>query len=280
MVDIARLALEVDSRSAKTAARDLDGLARSGKKTEKEVSTFSAKSSAAMAAFGVVVAGVATAAASMRSSLNFTTALAEVSTLVDETTFSMKSLEATSKRLAQEFGTLPIEQTKAFYQVISAGASTAAEATEILTAANRLAVGGVTDVTTAADGLTSVLNAYGDQVDGATAVSDALFVGMRAGKTTIEELSSGLGKVAPIAASLNVSFDELTASVSALTKGGISTQESITGIRAVLAAVAKPTKEAADLSAELGIQFDAAGLQAKGFQGFLEDLAAENRWKH
>ena len=65
----------------------------------------------------------------------------------------------------------------------------------------------MTSVEIAADGLTSVLNAYGDSVEGATAVSDALFVGMRQGKTTIAELSGSLGKVAPLASTLGVSFD-------------------------------------------------------------------------
>lgn len=222
-------------------------------------------------AFGGLAVGAAIKSLTTLTN-EFTSGIAEISTLVDETTFDMDALTKSARDQAKAFASTPKEQTKAFYQIISAGAQTAAEATDTLTAANKLAVGGVTDVRTAADGLTSILNAYGDQVESAAAVSDSLFIAMKSGKTTIGELSSNIGKVAPLAAQLGVEFDELTGSISALTKGGISTAEAVTGVRAILAAVAKPTSEAAELAKKLGIDFSSAGIKAKGLAGFLEDL--------
>jgi len=201
----------------------------------------------------------------------FADSLLEVSTLVDTTTFSMSDLSEEAKKQAGLFGNLQA-QPKAYYQIISAGAKSASDATNTLTSANKLAVGGVTDITTASDGLTSVLNAYGDKVEGATAVSDAMFVSMKAGKTTIAELSAGIGKVAPLASQAGVDFDELLSAVSALTKGGISTTESMTGLRAIMASVVKPTKDAENQAKALGIEFNSAGLESKGLAGFLEDV--------
>ena len=248
----------------KRVKRELDDIANSGDRATNVMGQL-------QKALGALAVGQVLRTSTSQA-LSFSNALAEVSTLLDDTTGEMEKLTQAAKEQALQFGSNPAAQTKAFYQIISAGAENAAEATVILTAANKLAVGGVTDITTAADGLTTVLNAYGDEVESATAVSDAMFVAMRAGKTTIGELSSGIGKVAPLAVSAGVAFDELLASVSALTKGGISTQESITGVRAILAAVVKPTSEAAKLAESLGIEFSAAGLKAKGFSSFLEDL--------
>ncbi|SFK74371.1 phage tail tape measure protein, TP901 family, core region [Nitrosomonas aestuarii] len=256
-------------RNSQAALKFAQKTQRSFESTSSSIKSFAARS---VAQIGVLVGSVAGLNASLNSALDFDRQLAEVSTLLSGSTEETKLLATEAERLAQQFGTMPIEQAKAFYQVISAGASDASEATDILTAANKLAVGGVTDVLTSVDGLTSILNAYGDQVESAAAVSDTLFIGMRTGKTTIAELSSNLGKVAPLAASLNVGFDELVSSIAALTKGGINTTESITGVRSILAAVAKPTKEAANLSGQLGIEFNAAGLQAKGFAGFLDEV--------
>ncbi|SEN43237.1 phage tail tape measure protein [Nitrosomonas marina] len=261
--------LDRNSQAALKFARDTQ---RTFDGATNNIKGFLTRSAGQVAALVGTVAGVS---ASLNTALDFDRSLAEVSTLLDGAADSTRELEFEAQRLAKQFGTMPVEQVKAFYQVISAGASDAAEATDILTAANKLAVGGVTQVDVAVDGLTSILNAYGDQVESVTAVSDTLFVGMRSGKTTIGELSTNLGKVAPIAASLNVGFDELVATVAALTKGGISTTESITGVRAILAAVAKPTKEATDLSEGLGIQFNSAGLQAKGFAGFLDEVVTK-----
>lgn len=298
-MDVARLRYEIDSSQAKTAKDNLGGMtkaARDAERAKKGLGSASTKAGRDIKAANDNIARSATAAAksfrllssaiapigaaiaaafSLRPLIAFKDAMAEVSTLVDTTTFDMARLEKAAIAQSAAFGGSAADQARAFYQIISAGASSAAQATEILTAANKLAVGGVTDVTTAADGLTSVLNAYGSKVEGATAVSDALFVGMRAGKTTIGQLASSLGKVAPLAAQTGVSFDELVAGVSALTKGGISTTEAVTGVRAVLAAVAKPTTEAAKLAKALGLEFNAAALQSKGFAGFLQDIVAK-----
>lgn len=201
----------------------------------------------------------------------FSRSVAEVGTLLPDDA-EIQAVADAAKALGVEFGTLPIDQTRAFYQAISAGAGSAAEATRILDTANRLALGGVTDVTTAVDVLTTAVNAYGLDASRAGEVSDALFVAMRAGKTTVGELASSFGVVAPLAAQTGVSIDELLAATSALTKGGISTSQAMTGLRAVLAAVAKPSVEATRLAQDLGLQFSAAAIQTQGLAGFLGEL--------
>lgn len=202
----------------------------------------------------------------------FTTTLSKIKTNVDEATFDMDRLTEAALRQSTVFASTPVQQAEALYDIISAGASTAEEAIDKLTAANKLAVGGITTVGVAADGLTSVLNAYGSKIESAEAAADAMFIAARDGKTTIDALSSSLGRVAPIAAQMGVSFDEVNGVIAALTKGGVSTEESVTGLRAILASVAKPTKEATDQARALGLEFSVAALQAKGFQGFMEDV--------
>jgi len=222
---------------------------------------------------GIAYALISSFRSSTQAALEFSGAMAEVNTLLPDT----DNLEAVSdevRRLSTEFGAAPVEQAKALYQVISAGARNAAEASKILEVANRLAVGGVTDVATAADGLTSLLNAYGMSASEATNVSDAMFVGMKAGKTTIAELSASLGRVAPLASTAGVSLDELVAATAALTKSGIDTREAMTGLRAILGAVAKPSAEAQKQSAALGLEFNSAALEAKGLAGFMDDVVA------
>jgi len=216
-------------------------------------------------------AAISTIKQATRSATEFADAIDEVSTLLPSDT-DMRPIVEGSKEMAKAFGSQPKEQAKAYYQIISAGATDAATATDILTAANKLAVGGVTDVFTAADGLTTILNAYGIASGQATEVTDAMFVAMKAGKTTIGELSRSIGQVAPIAAQTGVALDDLLATIAALTKGGIATSIATAGVRAILAAIAKPSADAVELSAQLGINFSAAGLKAKGFAGFLAEV--------
>ena len=46
----------------------------------------------------------------------------------------------------------------------------------------------------------------------------------------------------------------------------------MTGLRAAIAAIIKPTKEASDVAAELGIEFNASALKSKGFAGVMADV--------
>jgi len=174
--------------------------------------------------------------------------------------------------MAREFGGSATDQVKAFYQAISAGADGVEGATQLLDQANKLAIGGITDVTTGVDALTTAMNAYGPDVLSAAEASDAMFVAMRAGKTTIGELSGSLGQIVPIASSAGVSFDEVTAGIAALTTQGLSTASATTGLRQVLASVIAPTKQATDAATALGISFDVQALKSKGLAEFLDDV--------
>ena len=208
----------------------------------------------------------------IQRSADFGRAIAEVSTLVDEASFSTEEMREITRGLGEEFAVAPVEAAQALYQTISAGASSATEANATLRAAAQLAVGGVTSLTTAVDGLTSIMNAYGVSSDRANEVTDTFFVAIRAGKTTAEELSGTIGRVAAQANSLNVSFGELFAAVSTITKGGIQTSEAVSGLKQVFANIQKPTSDAAAEAQRLGIEFNSAALRSQGLSAFLNSV--------
>jgi len=270
---------EGDMNSMKAAGARLEqGVTGSMKKVDKSFSVVgmgAAKmAAAATAAFGAVAAAASLGKA-ISMQLEFGSALAETSTLLNGNAAEMAKVEAASKSLSATYGGSATAQAQGFYQAISAGAGSAAQATELLDTANRLAIGGVTQVTTAVDILTTATNVYASEGLLAADASDALFVAMKAGKTTITELSTSLGKVLPLSQNLGVSFDETAGTVAALTKSGIATTEAVTGLRAAMTAVLGPSKEATDLAAQLGIDFSAAGLKAQGFAEFMADVTAK-----
>ena len=284
-IDVAELVLRVKSQGVAKAEDKLDRLNKTGNTTQDVLHRVGDSSNSASKKLGTFLAaakiGALAALASgfakiTHSADEFADSIAEVSTLVDTTTFDMDSLGNAALKAGKDFGSAQA-QPRAFYSIISAGASTAAEATETLTVANRLAVGGVTELEIAADGLTSVLNAYGSEVAGATAVADTMFVGMKAGKTTIGELAANIGSVAPLAKQAGVSFDELIASTAALTKTGQTTSVSMNGVRAIISAIIKPSSEAAKQAEKLGLAFDAQALKSKGLAGFMQELKEKTK---
>lgn len=266
-------------KNARRAARQTDKLSREAREAAKgyqRAAGQARKLAGVIRTIGGLVGGIAIGAALRQTIIDargFNAALAETSTLIEGTPEQLRQLEAAASDLVKTYGGTAQQQIEAFYQTISAGVSDISDATVLLEQANKLAVGGVTDTTTAVDILTTAVNAYGPGVLSAAEASDSLFTAVRLGKTTVPELARTLGRVIPIAKTAGVNFDELNATVAALTSQGIATAEAVTGVRGVLAAIVKPTSEAAKQAEALGINFSSAGVAAAGgLIPFLEEI--------
>jgi len=172
-------------------------------------------------------------------------------------------------------GTNVVGSTKALYQALSAGVPKE-NAISFLRVASQSAIAGLTDVETAVDGLTSVLNAYKMNASEVGKVSDVLFSGVKLGKTTFDDLANSMFNVAPLAAAMNVPLEEVTAAVATLTKQGVPTAQAMTQIRAALVALQKPNADMAAALDQLGYSTGQALLDAEGLQGGLEALRTES----
>ncbi len=214
-----------------------------------------------------------------RGFLEFSTAVAEINSLLPVN----ERLTIATKRAFIEFSSSfagdPQTQAKAFYSIVSAGVKTTAKQLQVLEIANKAAVAGLVDINTAAFALVSSVNAYAKSGLTAQQASDALFVAVREGQTTFGELASSIGSVAPLAQSAGVSFSDLTATLAFITKSGVSTDEAVTGIRAALTGIIKPTEGAVKAMKELNeatgtnIDFSVKGIKAiGGFGKFLQQL--------
>lgn len=280
----ARVAQQQARESAQNLTHALSGLrgalevaAKASGASALEVAQLGAGYKAASLAAGALVdtakAVVSGIFGTIDASAEFGKRMAEVSTLVDTSKVNVRALSQEVLRLAGEFGKSPVDEARALYQGISAGAFKADEAIGILTTANRLAVAGVTDVFTALDGLTNVVNAYGGSMRNAEPFADAMFVAMRDGKTTIPQLSAAIGNVARTARVAGLTFDETAAAIAAITTGGIATDEAVTALNQALTRLIKPTKETREEAHRLGIEFSTEGVvKAGGFANFLDRI--------
>ena len=163
--------------------------------------------------------------------------VATISTMVEN------NIEGISDRIVEMSKTLPdtaIGLSKAMYQIASAGYA-GAESFNILEESAKLATAAVTDTFTAADAITSVMNAYGDAVSGAAEVSDKLFTIVRLGKTTMKELGPDITTVTGIASQAGITFDELSGIIAESVKT-LKTPIAMTGIRGIMNAILAPSE--------------------------------------
>jgi len=245
---------------------------------------------------GIGVAAGAVATKAIGEFRAFEDGMNEVFTLLPGiTSEAMDQMSADILTLSKEIGRLPEDVIPSLYNSLSAGVPPG-NVFDFLETANKLAVGGATDLGTAVDGLTTVVNAFGSDIISVGEASDIIFTAVKGGKTTVEELSNAMFNVAPIAASMGIAFGDVTAATATLTAAGTPTSVAMTQIRSALSELAKPTSQISKLFTELtgqsfeefiagggnmkeGFDIIKAGAEAQGkplaqFVGSVEALAA------
>lgn len=303
-LDISKLqsALKTAQSSTKSA---MDGIKQAGDTAGKSLGTAFEQAGAKMQSAGqkmTAVGGTLTKAvtlplvgfgiAAFKSASDFETSMAKVSTIADGTQKPMQEMEKEVRNVAKTYGTSANEIAEATYQAISAGVDTG-KSVAFVGEMNKLAVGGFTDVTTAVDTVTTVLNAYGLEAEDASHVSDVLIQTQNKGKTSVDELAGSIGKVIPIANANKISVEQLGQAYSVMTANGVQTTESTTMLKALFGELGKEGSKSADILQQktgksfkelsdegmslrdvLQIVSDGAAEQGKSFEGVFSSSEA------
>lgn len=176
---------------------------------------------------------VGLAQSSIQTGSAYEVSLAKVGTIADLGKLSIQQLGDQVSATSNSMGIATTVIAEATYQAISAGQDTA-NAVAFAGQAAKLAAAGFTSTTSAVDILTTALNAYGLSADQADHVSDVLLTTQNLGKTSVDELSSSMGRVIPLAAAYNVSVENLSSGLAVMTANGIATAEATTYAKSML----------------------------------------------
>lgn len=241
--------------SLKSITESFKGLEAAHKKTDTSLKTF-AKTASIIAAGAIAIKKAFYEP--IMAAKEFEKGLAEVGTLSEDVRKDLDKFGDSLLDLSIQTGQTTQDLTKGLYDSISAGVA-AADSIQFLGQASKLAVGGVTSVNVAVDGLTTVLNSYGLKAGYAGTVSDAFFTAVKFGKTTVEQLATSLGPLAPTANAAGISFQELLGSVSALTKAAFPTTVAVTSMQQALVAINSLTPEVKSSMEAAGLQFRITG---------------------
>ena len=129
----------------------------------------------------------------------------------------------------------------------------AAEALEAATKGAAIGLGEARDI-----GLLSAaaMTAWGSETLSATRSTEILGAAVKAGNLEASELAGALGQALAPASTLGVSFEELAGSVAFYTRFGVSASEATTSVRGALTQMLKPSKQAQNVLAEIGMTTD------------------------
>lgn len=221
---------------------------------------------------GVTLPLVAAASAAVKFSQDMNAGMANVASLIPNSTARVIDLKKTIQELAIETGSSTSDMADGLYNVISALGDTA-DTEKILEINARAAAAGLATVTDAINLTSGVTKGYGDISAVATQkASDLAFTTVKLGQTTFPELAVAMGRVIPLASKLNLSQEELFATFATLTGVTGKTSMVSTQYAAVLTGLMKATPAMSASIEELGFAGSESMLKTLGLKDSLDAL--------
>lgn len=273
--EVTELRIRILSDGVAESKQRLDELTASGRKTETSVKSLGDSAEKNFKKFAVGLVSVAALGAGLakvtREWVAYDKSMKEVSSIMSTSSDQFQKLRGDVLQLSVAMGVDATVAAKGLYQAVSAGIPQE-NAFAFMTVAAKAAIANVTDVETSVNVLTNVINAYKLPVSEATNISDKLFSAVLGGKTTMEELSQSMSKGTVPAAALGVSFDELLASVVAITLQGTPTAEAFTQVNATMTALKDPSKEMQSAIEGMGFASSRAAIASIGYGQVLQNL--------
>jgi TP901 family phage tail tape measure protein len=236
----------------------------------------------------VATAGLATVAAagvglatglvqSVGAAMDFEAAMSAVQAVAGGTDADLKALSDTAIQLGQDTtlsGIGATEAAQAMRELAAAGLSVDDIVGGAALGALRLASAGGIDVARAAEIAAMALANFGLAGSDAAMVADLFASAANSSAISVDDIAEAMKYVGPIASSMGLSIKEVTATIAALGNQGIKGSAAGTALRSMLVNLASPSKQAAKLIKELGLEFFDANGQMKNLAGISEELKA------
>jgi TP901 family phage tail tape measure protein len=257
-------ALRASTRSASTAASAAtSSMAASQKSALGTLATTIRSMKTMMLGIGVPLSLVAIG----KSFFDFEQKMAHVRAVADtfgRTSLGMKMLSDAALEMGQKFGFSATEVAEAQEALLKAGRNTAQVLGGDLHAALTLAAAGTISLDEAAKITSITMTVFRDEFKktGMTAdgVADQLVGAANVTVSGVSEMGAAMSYVAPLAASLGVSFKDTVAAISLFNQAGIDGERAGTNLRGMLTNLLSPSAMARAEMVHLGINlFDAQG---------------------
>lgn len=261
-----------DSTTAQQALVDVQ--AKSKRASDDHATSMAALGSAVNTA-GLAIAGgfVAAVGVGIDKAAEFQTSQNRLVTSAGELTSNLKQVSDGILAMAGQVGVSAQELSAGMYTVESAGYH-GADSLKVLQASAQGARMEGAELKTVADAVSTALSDYHLPADQAGKVTSQLVTAVGQGKTTMEEFSSSLHSITPLAASVGVSLADATGSLAEMTAHGMSADQASQNLADTLRHLVSPTAEMRSEFAQLHLSASDVqnSLSTNGLAGTLDML--------
>lgn len=262
---------KVYNKESKTARSNTDSFSNSLRNSSKSLKL-------AGVGVGLLVAGLTTLGAlSVKTGKDLEVNFKNINSILQLSDKEFKKLKQSVFDLNQSQGFLNSNQdlTASLYNIVSASFETK-DAIKVLGTVSRGSSAGLADMSATADLLTTALNANKLSAADSEQIMNQFLETVARGKTTLPELASNLGSVfstsSQVLGETRDSIAQVNGSLAVLTKNGINTAESSTGLTAALSSFLKPAEQSVQIANKLGLAWDSNTVKTKGLIPFLTEV--------
>lgn len=191
---------------------------------------------------------------------------------ISESGFNTAKWQEAILQVSNLSGTVASDVAAGLYETLSNQVADGGKAVEFMTEASRLAIATNSTLKDSINALSSVLNAYNEDVGQAGHISDVFFRSIDIGRMVMPNFANALGKILPAANELGVSLEEVMAFLSTATIQGVTEANAITYLGAAFNRLLKPAGAFKDLLAELNVTSARSAVATYGFAGLLNKI--------
>jgi len=201
----------------------------------------------------------------------FSDVLGKIGTVVDNKDL-LPDIEGRLKAVSQETGKTISDLGAAFFDLVSAGVPVEQALAQIGDTA-KFATGGFASVKDATSASLTVLDQFGDELNGLGDAGDFLSKVAKRGRTDVGQLAGQVGRVASRAKGAGLSVNEFGGAFAALTRATGGTELATTALGGIITTFSNASDEGKKLAKEkFGLELSAASLKSEGFVGALAKL--------
>lgn len=271
-----RSALAEASAAAKRTQKDTEGLGKSTDKAMNQLVSSASKhrdawNTAGSSMLGFGAAAVAGVGVAIKSYAEFDKQMSSVQAASMASASEMTALREAAITAGADTSFSAKEAAQGIEELAKAGVSTKDVLNGGLTGALSLAAAGSLEVGAAAELAATALTQFKLQGKDIPHVADLLAAGAGKAQGSVEDIGGALKQSGLVASQFGISVEETVGSLAAFASAGLIGSDAGTSLKSALLKLAAPSKEAAGLMQELGINaYDASG-QFVGMQ----DLAGQ-----
>lgn len=262
------------------------GIRRAGQATDEfarkgEAAGRSAKrTQGGLAGLAGVMPGVSTGAMALgagvayagKTVIDFEKAMSGVRANIDATPQQFAALTESVKRSGTQFGFSAAESAAATEDLAKAGLTAQQIMGGGLSGALTLAAAGSVSTGRAAEVAATAMTMFGKKASDVGHIADVLSNGANKSTASVDSLAMGMQQGGMMAAQMGISLEDTVATLAAFDQAGLKGSDAGTSLKTMLTALANPSKAAAEMMSQLGIEaFDASG-KFVGMQSLADQL--------